>query len=274
MNRRRNYMPPVYNTRRIFEAPLPNLQSEEYLEMDADIENAIQVVIENNVAEMENGMEYGDDVGIVNLGAPPPFQINDAAENGHFEIENGTERIENGRDGAGAGDGGEAPQIPIELVKIEPQVHVLEEADHKVLDLILCDGVDPLEGFGIENDADERATATEPNQNGTDLPSTSGLHLRASQNSVKNRVQNPSDSDDSDSESGRVTPNPVYINDRTFSNVPQNGQTNSSDDDSDIEIIGEIPIAKMEPNYNLIKRQDDVLSGNMPYRDEVIVHSV
>lgn len=239
MRNRRNYLPPVYNIRRVHEGPLPNLQINENLEMDAEIENAIQIAMENdNVNDDANAIPANLEVGAPaeNAADIPNENVVVAMENAEVGAVDIVEVLNNNN------QVNAVQEFAIEFIKVEPQVHVLDDVGHRALDVMLYDEVDPLGSISTAHSVETASDEVLQASNDPNKPGCSGLHLR-------------------------TNPNPM--------NSYAPGSHNSSDDeDSDVEIIGDaIPVPIAEPNFGLIKRQNDTLSGNIAYRDGVIFYN-
>lgn len=257
---RRSYKPPIYNIRRIYEAPVPNVEAAVVTEMDIDAESAIQNAIEN--IEVFAEMNYDKGVALA--------KVKGMADGGEVvavipQLNNVSEMADGEND--------------IEHIKLETPVLVLHGNDVEDFDLLLLDESDPLENTSntfdetlttndligndtIDEDDEPHAEPISPNNNllqsnHIGVASVSGLHQRTIV-AVTTPVAT-FDSDDSDDDD---QPNITYPN------------RNATDDD---EVIFMLPNKCVFPlpippttNHNLVKREADRLSGDIAYRNDVI----
>lgn len=240
MENRRNYAPPIYNIRRVSEAPLPNLQAAMVVEMDAHAENVIQDQIDiNNAAIPELENERCNNSANINL----------AANEGEVMVRN-------------------SDDVEIEHIKLEAPVLTLHETDDADFEILLFDESDPFEqcvthtneavithernGENLTNDDQIVELVSADNlvhSNNIGVAGPSGL-----QRLVSLRPMTSVEPDDDDQ------PN---------ANTIRRGEE-KEDDFGFVLLNGVFPIPIAIPNHNLMKRDGDKLSGNIPYRNEVM----
>lgn len=168
MENRRNFAPPIYNERRVLEAPLPNLNPDVVVELDINAENVIQNAIENIGVIAGLNIERG--IAQAN--------INEIAGGVENEVQN-----VNG--------------IEIEHIKLETPALELHENDIADFDILLLDELDPLENaadysdvttnasefnadesFGEDQQIEPASTYNLADTNNIGVASGSGLHRR------------------------------------------------------------------------------------------------
>lgn len=247
MESRRNFAPPIYNERRVLEAPLPNLDPDVVIELDINAEIVIQDAIENigTIAELNNERSIAQS------------NINEIAVGG----ENALPNI-NGLD--------------IEYIKLETPALEIHEDDIADFDILLLDESDPLESTA--NHSDEITNAIESNgaesigeekhiesllidnsagSNNIGVASGSGIQRRF----APPPVRDVSDGDESESDESVHSDHP---------NVANSSRDETCDNECEFVLIsGVFPLPISTPDHNLVKRDDDKLSGKIAYRNEV-----
>lgn len=277
MELRRNYMPPVYNVRRVLEVPLPNLHEEIDIDAELVIQMAINCVDDPNQAEnaAENTVEnerrntfehvpVDDSIGIENefdhAGANlenNAFDQNAVAAPeavGHSAID---ER--NAVDNACANSRENSfenmldESIDIEHIKMEDApIAALTDSELRELQALLVDEIDPLEDkIELLEDQLPDGTGETAAFNRSDIPTARNLNIVEPNNN-----------------NGCVIPECNKLVKSIVNTVFQH-------EDDDLIFIGsdnnKIPGPISEPVHNLVKREEDSISGSMAYRIAVCI---
>lgn len=288
MENRRNFAPPIYNVRRVLEAPLPNLNPDVVVELDINAENVIQDAIENIGPVAELNIERGIAQANIN------------------EIVGGVENALQNING-----------IEIEYIKLETPALELHEDDIADFDILLLDELDPLENtadhsdettnaiefngvesFGEEQPIQSASTDNSADSNNIGVASGSGLQRRIAPAPVCTESKSNKSECDAIQSNGaewideeqhiepasgsglhrRVTPAPVSDESESDEsdhndqpNVANLSRDETSDNECDFVLInGFFPLPISTTDHNLVKRDDDKLSGKIAFRNEVI----
>lgn len=242
MNRRRNYAPPIYNNRRALEPPLPNLVVHN-LEMDVLAENLIHEAIEHNrgrniaVNFPENDQAAGDANG---------FAADEIEDN--VNIAEVRESLENGIN-------------HIEIVYLANEI-----ADDQNFADARMNFENRMNGSELDASGDMINTSTDPiefHEVKIELP----VHEMAGNDiaNLENLLQEDADPLDNDS-----APVSLTLNQNCAIAIPGTS-SGYIDDDVIFERETDFPLPLADPIANLMKRENDLISGGIAYREEVCI---
>lgn len=254
MNRRRNYAPPIYNDRHALEPPLPNLVVLN-LEVDVVAENLIHEAIEHNrdrniAVNFAENEQAADDVN--------GLAADENADSPNFD--DFRENVENGMDN-------------IRIVYVD------------AYGLAANGIIDDQNLDDVHMNSENRMEATELNASVNGI--AAGDMINTSENSIELqeiKIELPVHEmagndyanlnkllqDDPDPLDNDPAPVLLMLNQNCIIAVP-GASSGNNEDDVIFERESDFPMPLADPITNLIKRENDLISGGIAYREEVCV---